>query len=181
MLNETVVADQPLMFASTQLQGLKMNTPREQPRGAMVPPMLKLPPAAGTLNDLVEGLKVIVHTGTTDVVVVDDVVVDEVVVLVVVVVDESMMMIDELVVLDVLDVGTDVVDVVLPTVVVVDAGAVVVVELPTDVVVDVGTVVVVAAMDVVGGSVLAGGFTGADNGDAPPQVSICAPGVQFSA
>ena len=79
MLNETVVADQPLMFASTQLQGWKMNTPREQPRGAMVPPMLKLPPAAGTLNDLVEGLKVIVHTGATDVVVVDVDVVEDVV------------------------------------------------------------------------------------------------------
>ena len=50
-------------------------------------------------------------------------------------------------------------------------------------VVDVGIVVVVAVTDVVAGLLegAADGVTGEVSGDAPPQVSTCAPGVQFSA
>jgi hypothetical protein len=56
--------------------------------------------------------------------------------------------------------------------------------LPVDVVVvDDGAVVVVvfAAIEVVGGWVVAGGLIGAVSGEEPPQVSSCAPGVQLSA
>ena len=78
---------------------------------------------------------------------------------------------------------TDVVEpievVVVGGVVVVDA---IVVVLWTEVV-DAGIVVVVAVTDVVAGlpEGAADGVTGEVSGDAPPQVSTCAPGVQFSA